>query len=205
MFNPAPFKPLVESAPKRRYRKGTIVIQEGDTGNTIYAVISGSVRSFSASWDDKEITFGVYGPGALFGELSLDGEPRSASVETLETTECAVIEHDHLVKYLVANPIFSLELVKLVVLRARQATQAARNMALLDVYGRVKFFLENSPYRDSDGVRVLSERQTQRRIAHQVGASREMISRIFKDLENGGYITVQRGNIEISKKLPVHW
>ncbi len=205
MFNPAPFAPLIESAPKRRYRKGALIIQEGDTGNTIYAVISGSVRSFSASWDEKEITFGVYGPGVLFGELSLDGELRSASVETLEVTECAVIENDLLVKYLVANPTFSIELVKLVIFRARQATQTARNMALMDVYGRVKFFLENSPADANGAMRVLSERLTQRDIARRIGSSREMVSRVFKELEKGAYIEAKNSFIVLRKSLPDHW
>jgi CRP/FNR family transcriptional regulator, cyclic AMP receptor protein len=205
VFNPAPFTPLVESAPKRRYRKGTLIIQEGDTGNTIYAVISGSVRSFSASWDDKEITFGVYGPGALFGELSLDGEPRSTSVETLEVTECAVIEHDLLVRFLVANPAFSLELVKLVVLRARQATQAARNMALLDVYGRVKFLLENAPADVLGSERTLLGRLTQREIAQRIGSSREMVSRVFTELERGGYIDTRESRFIVKRALPDKW
>jgi CRP/FNR family transcriptional regulator, cyclic AMP receptor protein len=205
VFNPAPFTPLVESAPRRRYRKGALIIQEGDTGNTIYAVISGAVRSFSASWDDKEITFGVYGPGALFGELSLDGDPRSTSVEALEVTECAVIEHNLLVRYLVANPTFSLELVKLVAYRARQATQAARNMALMDVYGRIKFFLENAPANLNGHTRELSDRITQREIAQRIGSSREMVSRVFKELEKGSYVVSKDSMLILLRPLPDHW
>ena len=205
MFDPAPFQPLVAAAPKRRYRKGSVIVQEGDTGTAIYSVISGSVRSFSASWDDKEITYGVYGPGALFGELSLDGEPRSASVETLEATECAVIEREHLVAYLKANPEFSLELVKLVILRARQATQAARNMALMDVYGRVRHLIETSPQINDGPEPQLAHRMSQREIAQRIGSSREMVSRVMKELELGGYVSVQNGQMTLKRKLPNAW
>jgi CRP/FNR family transcriptional regulator, cyclic AMP receptor protein len=205
VFNPAPFRPLVDSAPKRRYRKGVVIVQEGDTGNAIYSVISGSVRSFSASWDDKEITFGIYGPESLFGELSLDGEPRSASVETLEITECAVIEHDLLVRYLITNPTFSLELINLVVLRARQATLAARNMALLDVYGRIKFFLETAPADVLGSARTLHGKLTQREIAQRVGSSREMVSRIFTELERGGYVETRESILTVKRVLPEKW
>jgi CRP/FNR family transcriptional regulator, cyclic AMP receptor protein len=205
VFNFSALQPLVESAPKRRYRKGTILIQEGDTSNNVYIVVTGSVRSYSASWDDKEITFGVYGPGTLFGEMSLDGGARSTSVETLETTECAVIEHALMVHYLTINPDMAFELIKLVIHRAREATQAARNMALMDVYGRIRIYLEGASKTANGAQRVLSERRTQLQIAQHVGASREMVNRIFKDLEKGQYISIKQGFITLHKALPEQW
>ena len=72
----------------RRYRKGTLLIQEGDHGDTIFIIQSGRLRAFSAGDNDREITYGVYGPGEYLGELSLDGGPRSASVITLEACTC---------------------------------------------------------------------------------------------------------------------
>ena len=77
---------LVERVEPRHYRKSTLLIQEGDTGDTIFVVLAGRVKAFSIGSNDREVTYGDYGPGDYVGEMSLDGGPRSASVETLEPT-----------------------------------------------------------------------------------------------------------------------
>ena len=77
---------LAERAAPRRYRKGVLLIQEGEIGDTLYIVLSGRVKVFSLGSNDREITFGLYGPGEFVGEMSLDGGPRAASVITTEAT-----------------------------------------------------------------------------------------------------------------------
>ena len=205
MLDPHTLGLLIEQVPRRRFRKGSVIIQEGDSGTTMYVVISGAVRAFSATWDGREITYGIHGPGMLFGEMSLDGAPRSASVEAVETCVCAAIERDQMIRYLKEHPEFAVELMKLIIHRARAATEAARNMALMDVYGRVRLYLESAPHVLNGTQRVLIEKPTQIEIAQRVGASREMVSRIFKDLEKGGYLSVERRTLVLKKALPGHW
>jgi CRP/FNR family transcriptional regulator, cyclic AMP receptor protein len=182
------------------------LIQEGDSGDTLFFILSGSVRSFSVSaWQDKEFTHNVLGPGSLFGEMGLDGGARSASVITLEATECVVIDYRVLKDYLLAQPELSLAFLNLVIQRARVATEAARNMALLDVYGRLRQFLTSSSLDNGGGEGLLRRRMTQKDIAYQIGASREMISRLLKDLELGGYVVVRAGSIVVTRELPERW
>ena len=95
----------------RRYRKGTILIEEGDRGDTLYIIISGRLRAFSSAANGREITFGIYGPGEYLGEMSLDGGPRSASVETLEPSICSVVARDILDRFIDERPAFSFELL----------------------------------------------------------------------------------------------
>ena len=202
---PQDLRTLVARGEPRRYRKGTLLIQEGDVGETLFIVLSGRVKSFSTDERDREIVYGVYGPGEYLGEMSLDGGPRSASVITLETTVCSVVTRKTLREHIVANPEFAFELLSRVIRRARLATQSARSMALLDVYGRVVKLLDGLATVQADGTRQIVERLTHADIASRVGCSREMVSRLMKDLEHGGYISVEAGQLRLARVLPPRW
>ena len=170
-------------------------------------MISGSVRSFSSDWAGKELTYGVYGPGMAFGEMSLDGGSRSASVITVEPSECALIDHDTIRKQLAVSPDFALALVELVISRAREATKSAKQLALLDVYGRLRSFLNtmHASRAASAGPAHSLKKLSQKDIASHIGSSREMVSRLFRDLENGGYIEVKKSQVTVKKTLPERW
>ena len=189
----------------RRYRKGTILIHELDVGTTLFIVLSGQVKVFSTDANDKEITFGVFGAGEYFGEMSLDGGPRSASVITLEPTVCALVTRTTLLAFIARQPEFALALLSKVIRRLRMATTSARNLAFIDVYGRLTGCLHALAKPQSDGTQRIEERITHQEIASRAGCSREMVSRILKDLENGGYIRVQERRIVLVKKLPARW
>lgn len=189
----------------RSYKKNTIILSEGDAGDTLFVVLRGSVRAFSNDQNGREITYGVIGAGDYFGEMSLDGGPRSASVMTVEPTTCSVISRAAVRDHLAEEPEFALELVAQVIRRARQATDTARNIALLDVYGRVVAMLESEHGPGSTDEPVLISPITHQGIASRVGASREMVSRLLKDLEKGGYIELGIKRITLRKKLPARW
>ena len=190
----------------RSFRRGMLLIQEGDFGSTLYIVRSGRLRAFAADPKGKEITLGLYGPGEYVGEMALDGGPRSANVETLETTSCAVITRETLLAYIAEEPDFALEMMARLIRRARQATESTRSLALIDVYGRFKRLLEQlSEPPAADGTRMLHERITHQQIANHLACSREMVSRLMKDLEVGGYVTKRDGRIVLAKELPARW
>ncbi len=189
----------------RRYRKGTLLIQEGDLGDTLYIVLAGRVKAFSSDDRDREIVYGVYGPGEYFGEMSLDGGARSASVITLEKTQCVTIARSALTAHIVAHPEFAFELLARVIRRARLATQSARSMALLDVYGRVVQLLNELAVEQPDGTRLITDQLTHAEIASRVGCSREMVSRLMKDLERGEHISRRGKQWVLERRLPLNW
>ena len=201
----ASLRMLAARGVSRRYRKGTLLIEEGDRGDTLFIVLSGSVKAFSSDNRDREIVYGVYGPGEYMGELSLDGGPRSASVITLEVTTCAVVTRQALREHIRANPDFAFELLERLIRRVRLATHSARSMALLDVYGRVVQLLNQLAVTQLDGSRTIADRLTHREIASRVGCSREMVSRLLKDLKGGGYLDQRAGHITLARTLPAHW
>lgn len=197
---------LVSRAEIRRYRKGTLLIQEGDFGDTLFIILAGRMRAFSIGENDREITYGVYGPGEYMGELSLDGGPRSASVITLEPCTCAVVGRRTLERFIAERPEFAFELLAKVIRRARVATLNARQLALNDVYGRLKALLLSLSDGDADGsARRVAERLTHQEMANRLGCSREMVSRLMKDLERGGYLVVEDERFVLLKPLPQRW
>lgn len=196
---------LAERGETRRYRKGTLLIQEGDFGDTLFIIRSGRLRAFSAGENGREITYGVYGPGEYLGELSLDGGPRSASVITLEASSCTVVGRRTLERFIAERPEFAFELLAKVIRRARAATLSARQLALNDVYGRLRALLQSLAQPGPDGVPVLAERLTHQAMSHHLGCSREMVSRLVKDLERGGYLSQQAGRYRLDKALPQRW
>jgi len=189
----------------RRYRKGTIVIHEGDTGDTMFILLGGRVKVYCTDSSDKEITFGLFGPGEYFGEMALDGGPRSASVITREPCVCAVITRVNLLAFIAQRPEFALELLSKVIRRLRLATRDARNLAFIDVYGRLTQCLQDMATAQADGTRCIEQRITHQEIASRVGCSREMVSRILKDLESGGYVRIAERRIVLVGKLPQRW
>ena len=191
----------------RSYPKKAVVINEAEIGDSLFVLLKGSVKVFSMDESGREITFGRVHAGDYFGEMSLDGGPRSASVITVEPCTCAVVNRTDVGEHLAAAPEFALNLVMRVIRRARDATEAARNMALLDVYGRLIAVLEKQDGLTTNTTAggVTLEAITHQEIASRVGASREMVSRLLKDLEKGGYIEMETKRITLLKKLPLRW
>jgi CRP/FNR family cyclic AMP-dependent transcriptional regulator len=191
---------------QRRYRNGALLIQEGESGDTIYIVLQGRLRAFLGDGNGKELTLGFYGPLEYVGEMSLDGGPRSANVEAVEATTCSVISRAVLLNYIAQHPEFALELMARLIRRARLATQSAGNVALIDVYGRlVRLLNQLAQEPEPSGERRLSERLTHQELAQHLACSREMVSRLLKDLEHGGYIAVRERWIWLLKNLPARW
>ena len=202
---PEALRTLAARGVPRSYRKGTLIIEEGSHGDTLYLLLRGQVKAYSSDARGREVTYGVYGAGDYFGEMSLDGGPRAASVIAQSACTCVVLTRQSLREHIAAEPEFAFELIGRVIRRARLATQSARSMALLDVYGRVVQLLESLAVAQADGTRVIAERLTHAEIAARVGCSREMVSRLMKDLEIGGFVARRASCLELSKHLPTHW
>ena len=188
----------------RAFARNSVLINEGDQGDSLYIILSGKVKVFASNAAGKEVVIDFHGPGEYVGEMSLAGAPRSASVITVEPTTCAVVTRAHFREFILAHPDFALHLIEKLIHRARLATENVKSLALSDVYGRLVRLLVTLA-RDVDGRLVVPERLTQQEIADRVGASRDMVSRLMKDLVGGGYLAVEDRTITILKKPPPGW
>ncbi|MCM2328024.1 MAG: Crp/Fnr family transcriptional regulator [Lysobacter sp.] len=189
----------------RSYPRSTVIITEGDSSDSVFVVLSGKVKAFVSDSEGHELILDTQGPGDYVGEMALDGKPRSASVVTLESTTFSVVQREPLRDAIRKDPDFALDMISKVIERARDATDNVKNLALLDVYGRVARLLLNMAVEAEDGKLRIPEKITQQEIAERVGASRDMVSRIFRDLTIGGYISVENRIVTVNKKPPAKW
>jgi CRP/FNR family cyclic AMP-dependent transcriptional regulator len=209
---PAPFAHLDENALRalapggavRSYAKNVVVVSEGDTTDSLYVILSGRVKAFVSDEDGREAVVNTIGLGDYFGELVLDGGPRSASIMTLEPCRLFVIPQADVERLLVGNPAFAQDLLRKLIGKVRSLTGRVADLALKDVYARLVKFIEENAL-DKQGRRVISERLTQSDIAERIGGSREMVSRILKDLAAGGYVAVESKQIIVLRDLPSRW
>jgi CRP/FNR family cyclic AMP-dependent transcriptional regulator len=188
----------------RSYPKNTVIVSEGDRAESLYIILEGRVKVYVSDGEGRDMVLATQGPGEYFGEVVLDQGPRSASVMTLEASRFLVVPLKDFREFVRSNPAFSLSLIEQLIARVRALTGNVKSLALMDVYGRVaRLLLELAE--ESGGVMVIRQRLTQQEIASRIGASREMVSRILKDLTTGGYITQSREGIVLHRKPPEHW
>ncbi|MCG8316782.1 MAG: Crp/Fnr family transcriptional regulator [Pseudomonadales bacterium] len=186
----------------RSYPKNTVLINEGDQANAMYFIDNGKVRVYVSDDQGKEFILNTMGEGEYFGELSLlDDEKRSASVITTEKSAFSIIYKDDITDAIVNNPTLALSLLKNLTGRVRQLTDNIKTLALQDVYGRIRKTLMGLAVDEGD-IQIVTEKLTQQDIANRIGSSREMVARILKDLQIGGYIESEKKQIRILKKLP---
>ena len=196
---------LAQRGTIRSYPKNSVILNEGEAGDTLYVLLQGRVKVYSTDATGREITYNFVEQGDYFAEMCLDGGLRSASVITEEPSVCSVVGPAALRQHMAEYPEFAQDLIFQVIRRARAATESARNMALLDVYGRVIFTLQGQPGQARTDRPLTLTKITHQNIASRVGASREMVSRLLKDLEKGGYIELGVKRITLLKKLPARW
>jgi CRP/FNR family cyclic AMP-dependent transcriptional regulator len=188
----------------RAFPRNSILINEGDVGDSLFIVLSGRVKVFASNEQGREFVIDFHGQGEYVGEMSLDGARRSASVVTVEPTTCAVVNRAQFREFILAHPDFAMHLIERLIHRVRVTTGNLKSLALSDVYGRLVRLL-NTLVVESDGKHVVPEKLTQQDIADRVGASRDMIGKLMKDLIAGGYLHVEDRTITILKKLPTGW
>ena len=195
---------VAQQAVVRTFQKNAIVVTEGDESDSLYVLVSGRAKVFVSDADGKEVQLNQLGAGEYFGEVTLDGGLRSASVMALEDCRCAVLRRAELAGFMAGHPDFALHIIRKLAHRVRSLTDSVRDLAFIDVYGRVaRLLLELAE--EVDGRMVISERMTQKDIAARIGASREMVSRIFSDLTEGGYVRKEEGRIVVLRKPPARW
>lgn len=185
-------------AVRRKFPKHRTVVFAGDKTSALYVIVSGSAKVLSRDSEGREVILAFLSQGECFGEMGLiDGEPRSADVVVVDPCELLEISRDDLVKAFKQSSDLSLNIMRSLVTRLRQANWKIEGLALMDVYGRVaKNLFDLSEV--VGGVRIIRHKVTKQDMAKLVGASREMVTRVMKDLERSGYIRIDDGNIVIT-------
>lgn len=197
---------LAASATEKTYRKNTVLINEGDDAGSVFFIMSGKVRIYLSNDSGRTVTLSTQESGSFFGELSLlDGEPRSASVMTLEPTVCLLIPCSAFSAWIERHPEVALSIIRNLARRMRHSNESIRGLALEDVYGRLVKTLNEMAVATEDGGQVIEGKPSHQKLANMLGCSREMVSRIMRDLIRGEYIVVEDNALRLNRKLPASW
>ena len=210
-MNPSTLEPtndilaeLARLGQTRTWEPGAVVVTEGDLADCLYIVHSGELRAVVAGDGGRMVELNTLGPGELFGELMLNGEPRAATVEVTVRAQLTRVTRAEVERALASQPDLALHLVQLLVRRVRTLTRTVGRLASVDVYGRLVGLFDALAV-DDHGLRVVPGPMSQARIAERLGASKAMVNRLLQDLARGGYIEVSRTRIVLLKKLPPRW
>ena len=188
----------------RQFPKNTVIVSQGDDTDSLYVIVKGKVDVFLHNDKGKEIIINTLGVCESFGELApLGGIPRQASIITTEDSPFGIISRQVFMDTLLVKPSISMRIIDLLISRIQDLTEEVSSLALEDVYNRVVRVLYK--HADEVGEKLVTEKLTQQDIASRVGATREMVHRILKELKTGGYISIEGKHITIERKLPPGW
>lgn len=197
---------MAASSNTRSFPKNTVVIHENDPADSLFIIESGKVKVYCSDKNGKEFIMNTQSEGDYFGELALlDDSSRSASVRTVEKSSFCIVHKDDFNRVLQDHPNMSRKLIQNLAARVRKLTADVKSLALQDVYGRVANVLTDLAEERGDGSLFIPEKLTQQDIADRVGASREMVARILKDLAIGEYIRFEGRHIVINNRLPAKY
>lgn len=179
---------------ERRYPRGSIVLAQGDPGDSLFLIAEGQAKVAVLAEDGREVILSVLGPGGVFGEMSLlDDEPRSAHVIAMTDAVLLQLRREDFRCRLRASPELAVALLAELSRRLRRADETIAGLALLDVNGRIATLLLDLA-REEGGLRI-SRKLTHATIGQMVGASRETVSRTMRSLVVRGVISVTRREI----------
>lgn len=194
---------IADSVVKRRFRRGEIVVEQGRKSNALFILLNGKARVLTADERGREVILAVLEGGDYVGEMSLiDNDPHSATVRAEVQTDMLILGRTEFARCLPENSSLAYAIMRGLVQRLRHADRQIESLALLDVYGRVARALL-SMAEDIDGQRIIRAKVSRQDMAKIVGASREMVSRVMKDLEDKGVIdTLENGSVVIHELAP---
>jgi CRP/FNR family cyclic AMP-dependent transcriptional regulator len=193
---------IADSVVKRRFRRGEVIVEQGRKSNALFILLNGRARVLTADHRGREVILAVLQPGDYVGEMSLiDDEPHSATVRAEVQTDMLVLGRNEFSRCLPDSSSLSYAVLRGLVARLRNADRQIESLALLDVYGRVARTLLDMAEEDK-GIKIIRGKVSRQDMAKMVGASREMVSRVMKDLEDRGVIeTLENGSVVIKERL----
>src|SRR3982751_4035888 len=193
---------VADGVVKRRFRRGELVVEQGKKSTALFIRRGGRARVTTSDPRGREVILAVLQAGDYVGEMSLiDNEPHSATVRAEVQTDMLILGRAEFARCLPENSSLSYAIMRGLVHRLRAADRQIESLALLDVYGRVARTLLDMSEMEGE-VKVIRNKVSRQDLAKVVGASREMVSRVMKDLEGRGMVqTQENGWVVIKEQL----
>ena len=189
----------------RRFRKAETVFHQGDPGDALFIVASGSVKVVLPSDEGAEPAIvAVLGAGEFFGELAiLDGAPHSATIVAIEPTETLVLHRDAFLALIDSEPELRRALLASLATEIRRLTGHVEDLHFLDLPGRLasrilRLSVECEP--DPDGAIRISWPYTQSELAGMIGGSRQSVNRLLADLAEEGLVRIEHDVLVVTDR-----
>lgn len=196
---------LLRDAPRKTYPKNSIVITAGDVSDGLYLIEYGRVRVLISDDEGREVILTTLTAGDYFGEMALiDNEERSATIATVEETCFRIVSKQTFQQALANHTNLAFEMLVGLVKRLREADRKIESLALFDVYGRLARTLLQLA-KEKNGRLVIENKPTHQDLANMIGSSREMVTRLLRDLVRGNYVRVEGDSFVLNEKLPTRW
>jgi CRP-like cAMP-binding protein len=177
------------------YPRGTTVIRQGDRGEAFYVILEGRVKILLAGREGKQTLLGFEDAGGYFGEVAaIDGKPRSACVITMTRVRLLMIKHADFRDCIGRCPEIALALMREMTGRIRTLTRDLHTLRTRNVRYRVLDALGRLARRRGKTM-IIDKRPTQQELAEMVGASREMVGRVLRDLADSGLIRIDGSRV----------
>lgn len=188
-LTPAQAALVAESVVKQRYRKGQWLLEQGQKSGYLAILLNGRARVVATDEKGREVILATLQAGDHVGEMSLiDNQPHSAGVRADVQTDALLLHRSAFVRCLPENNALAYAIMKGLVQRLRAANRKIESLALMDVYGRVARALLEAAQPLRPGVGLIRGRVSRQELARSIGASREMVSRVLKDLQERGLV-----------------
>lgn len=181
---------------ERKYKKGTILFFEGDTGEEFFLIQSGVVKIYRID-NAKEIILSLFRDGDFFGEMSLmqKGLTRSATAETLELSSIYTLVRSEFYQFMERNPTISLKLLEVTMERLRKANEQIYDLTFLDVRTRtiktIYRLSEEYGIVKPNGI-LINMKLTHQQLANMVGTVRESVTKVLQELQEDDTITIEK-------------
>lgn len=197
---------ICEITKKKFVKKNTLILSKDDKNNSMYIICEGSVNVSILTEEGKELILSTLSENEYFGELSLfDGADISTNITSITDVVLLVIHKKDFFQMIERNMSIFPHIIGHLCIIIRGLTEKLEGFALHDVYQRLSLLLIDLSDENENGERIVKTSLTHKNIALRIGSSREMVSRILKDLEKGEYISVNNKVITIKRKLPLAW
>lgn len=202
MLSSAQAESLVDVVGKQRFKRGEVLVKQGETTNALFIILTGRVRVLMSDDKGREVILALMAQGDYIGEMSLiDSQEHSATAVAEVQTDVLVLGRNDFCRCVMENVPMALSVMRVLVKRLRSANQKIESLALMDVYGRVADVLRQSAKLQLDGEYVIRDKISRQDIAKMVGASREMVSRVMKDFVESGFVEVlEDGSMRVSER-----
>ena len=197
-LDPEALDQLCRYAKHSSLKRGATIVSKGDPGNSLIAVISGTVKISVSSPDGRSAILNLIGPGEIFGEVAvLDGLARTADATANTNCEIYVIDRRDFLPFVRSQPALAMKFIELLCGRLRRTSEQVEQLILQHLPGRLASALlgltEKQPLDTASWTIAI----TQQEISEMVGMTRESINKQLRAWAARSWVRLEHGAIVV--------